>query len=57
MISKANREEVEKRLQAARKLELAEEHNTENELKQMKIKYHRMQLADKMRESQELRVC
>ena len=57
MISKANKEEVETRLQAARKLELAEEQKIEGELKQMKMKRHQMQLADKMRESQELRVC
>ena len=57
MISKANKEEVDKKLQAARKLEFAEEQKIESELKQMKMKRHQMQLADKMRESQELRVC
>ena len=56
MISKANREEVEKRLQAAKELESAEERKLENELKQMKVKRHQMHLADRMRKSQELRV-
>ena len=56
MISKANREEVDKRLQAAKELESAEERKVENELKQMKVKRHQMHLADRMRKSQELRV-
>lgn len=55
MISKANREEVDKRLQAAKELESAEERKVENELKQMKVKRHQMHLADRMRKSQELR--
>jgi len=56
MISKANREEVDKRLQAAKELESAEERKVENELKRMKVKRHQMHLADRMRKSQELRV-
>lgn len=56
MVSKANREEVEKRLQATRKLELAEEQKLENEMKQMRIKRHQMQLAERMKENEEIRV-
>ena len=56
MVSKANKEEVEKRLQAARKQELIEEQMIENERKQMQLKRHQMQLAERMKESQELRV-
>ena len=56
MVSKANKEEVEKRLQAARKQELIEEQMIENERKQMQLKRHQMQLAERMKESHELRV-
>ena len=47
---------MERRLQAARKQELAEEQEAENALKMMQSRRHQMQLAEKMRESEEVRV-
>ena len=56
MVTKANKEDEDKRLRAERKLELAEQRQVEAELKHLKMKQHQMLLADKMRESERLRV-
>ncbi|XP_065053785.1 coiled-coil domain-containing protein 177-like isoform X2 [Rhopilema esculentum] len=55
MVTKANKEDEDKRLRAERKLELAEQRQVEAELKHLKMKQHQMLLADKMRESERLR--
>ena len=56
MITKASREEEDRAMRAKKKLELAEQKNAENEMKQVRLKQHHMLLADKMREFEHLKV-
>ena len=56
MLTKASKEEEDRAMRARKKLELAEQKNAENEMKQVKLKQHHMLLADKMREFEHLKV-